>query len=130
MLVLGLGDFIAVHIYHSQAVAGVVGLAAAWVLVKSLLALTAETFRGFKRFWPATLYNGLAVDSVLVLAFGTMWIAGVRPSLREAVAVSVVATGVALRRRPRDAAPERVSKLTTRATSEPAKWSRSRGRSW
>ena len=96
MLVLGLGDFIAVHIYHSDAVAGVVGLAAAWVLVKSLLALTAETFRGFKRFWPATLYNGLAVDSVLVLAFGAMWIAGVHPSLGEAVAVSVAATGVAL----------------------------------
>jgi O-antigen/teichoic acid export membrane protein len=96
VLVLGLGDYIAVHIYHSEAVAGVVGLAAAWVLVKSLLALTAETFRGFKRFWPATLYNGLAVDSLLVLAFGAMWIAGVRPSLREAVAVSVAATGLAL----------------------------------
>jgi O-antigen/teichoic acid export membrane protein len=96
VLVLGLGDYIAVHIYHSEAVAGVVGLAAAWVLVKSLLALTAETFRGFKRFWPATLYNGLAVDSLLVLAFGAMWIAGVRPSLREAVAVSVAATALAL----------------------------------
>jgi O-antigen/teichoic acid export membrane protein len=96
LLVFLLGDFIAVHIYHSDAVAGVVGLAAAWVLVKALLALTAETFRGFKRFWPATLYNGLAVDSVLVLAFGAMWIAGVHPSLGEAVAVSVAATGVAL----------------------------------
>jgi O-antigen/teichoic acid export membrane protein len=96
VLVLGLGDFIAVHIYHSQAVAGVVGLAAAWVLVKSLLALTAETFRGFKRFWPATLYNGLAVDSLLVLAFGGCWVAGVRPTLGEAVGVSVAATGVAL----------------------------------
>src|SRR5689334_22789345 len=66
-LVLGVGHFIAIHIYHSQAVAGVIGLAAVWVLAKALLALTAETFRAFKRFWPATLYNGLAVDSLLVL---------------------------------------------------------------
>ena len=130
MLVLGLGDFIAVHIYHSDAVAGVVGLAAAWVLVKSLLALTAETFRGFKRFWPATLYNGLAVDSVLVLAFGAMWIAGVHPSLSEAVAVSVAATGVALLAglamlRPSVSPPHRRGRRRG-----PAKWSRSRGRSW
>ena len=96
VLVLGLGNFIAIHIYHSEAVAGVVGLAAAWVLVKSLLALTAESFRGFKRFWPATIYNGLAVDSLLVLAFGACWIAGVRPTLGEAVGISVAATAVAL----------------------------------
>jgi O-antigen/teichoic acid export membrane protein len=94
-LLLGLGDFIAVHIYHSEAVAGVIGLAALWVLAKALLALTAETFRSFKRFWPATLYNGLAVDSLLVLAFGTLWIAGARPSLDQAVGITVAATLVA-----------------------------------
>ncbi|HSD00956.1 MAG TPA: oligosaccharide flippase family protein [Gaiellales bacterium] len=95
-LVLGLGDFIAVHIYHSQAVAGVIGLAALWVLVKALLALTAETFRGFKRFWPATFYNGLAVDSLLVLSFGALWAAGARPTLDEAVGITVAATALAL----------------------------------
>lgn len=92
----GLGHFIAVHVYHSQPVAGVVTLAACWVIAKTLLALTAETFRGFKRFWPATLYNGLAVDSLLVLAFGWCWIAGVRPTLAQAVGVTVVATALAL----------------------------------
>ena len=91
-LVLGVGHFIAIHVYHSQAVAGVIGLAAVWVLAKALLALTAETFRAFKRFWPATLYNGLAVDSLLVLAFGTLWIAGARPTLDQAVGITVAAT--------------------------------------
>ncbi len=95
-LVLGLGHFIAVHVYHSQAVAGVIGLAALWVLVKSLLALAAETFRGFKRFWPATFYNGLAVDSLLVVAFGLLWVVGARPTLAEAVGITVAATAVAL----------------------------------
>ena len=96
LLELGLGDFVAVNIYHSQAVAGVVGLAAVWIIVNALLSLTAETFRGLKRFWPATLFSGLAVDVLLVLAFGTLWITGVRPTLAEAVGLTAVATAIAL----------------------------------
>ena len=64
---LGLGDLLATSVYHSQAVAGVMGLAAAWIIVNALLSLIAETFRGFKQFWPATLYSGLAVDILLVV---------------------------------------------------------------
>lgn len=96
LVALGLGNFVAVHIYHSQAVAGVVGIAAAWIIVNALLSLTAETFRGLKRFWSATLFSGLAVDIVLVLAFGALWIAGVRPSLAQAVGLTAAATLVAL----------------------------------
>ena len=96
LLVLGLGNFVAIHIYHSDAVAGVIGLAAVWTVVTALLSLTAETFRGFQRFWPATLYSGLAVDALLVAGFGALWAAGARPSLREAVALSAGATAVAL----------------------------------
>ena len=96
VLMLGLGHFVAIHIYHSEAIAAVIGLTAAWVVVKALLLLTAETFRGFQRFWPATVYSGLAVDGLLAAAFGALWIAGARPSLREAVAISVAATAIAL----------------------------------
>ena len=96
VLVLGLGHFLAVRVYHSQAVAGVIALAAVWIGVNALLSLTAETFRGFKRFWPATVYSGLAVDVLLVLAFGPLWVAGVRPSLAQAVGLTVAMTGVAL----------------------------------
>jgi O-antigen/teichoic acid export membrane protein len=96
VLMLGLGHYLAVSVYHSQAVAGVIGLAAAWIIVNALLSLTAETFRGFKQFWPATLYSGLAVDVLLVVGFGALWIAGVRPTLAQAVGVTVAATGVAL----------------------------------
>jgi O-antigen/teichoic acid export membrane protein len=96
VLVLGLGHLLAVRIYHSQAVAGVIALAAVWIAVNALLSLTAETFRGFKRFWPATLYSGLALDVLLVLGFGALWIAGVRPTLAQAVGMTVAMTGVAL----------------------------------
>ena len=84
------------HVYNSESVAGVMVLAAAWIVVNALLSLTAESFRGFKRFWPATLYSGLAVDVLLVVGFGALWIAGVRPTLGQAVGVTVAATGVAL----------------------------------
>jgi O-antigen/teichoic acid export membrane protein len=96
VLILGLGHYLAVSVYHSQAVAGVIWLAAAWLIVNALLSLTAETFRGFKQFWPATLYSGLAVDILLVVGFGGLWLAGVRPTLAQAVGVTVAATGVAL----------------------------------
>jgi O-antigen/teichoic acid export membrane protein len=96
ILMLGLGHFLAVRVYHSQAAAGVIALAAAWIVVNALLSLTAETFRGFKRFWPATVYSGLAVDVLLVIGFGALWVAGVRPSLSQAVGVTVAATGIAL----------------------------------
>jgi O-antigen/teichoic acid export membrane protein len=96
VLVLGLGHFLATSVYHSDAVAGVIWLAAAWIIVNALLSLTAETFRGFKQFWPATLYSGLAVDILLVVGFGALWIAGVRPTLAQAVGVTVAATGLAL----------------------------------
>jgi O-antigen/teichoic acid export membrane protein len=96
VLVLGLGHFLATSVYHSHAIAGVIWLAAAWIIVNALLSLTAETFRGFKQFWPATLYSGLAVDILLVVGFGVLWIAGVRPTLAQAVGVTVAATGLAL----------------------------------
>jgi len=96
VLMLGLGHFLAVDVYHSQAVAGVIALAAVWIGLNALLSLTAETFRGFKRFWPATLYSGLALDILLVAGFGVLWIAGVRPTLAQAVGMTVAMTAVAL----------------------------------
>lgn len=92
----GLGRFLAIDVYHSRAVAGVVVLAAVWIVLQSLGSLTAETFRGFQRFWPATLFSGLAVDVLLVIGFGSLWLAGVRPTLREAVEISIGATALSL----------------------------------
>jgi O-antigen/teichoic acid export membrane protein len=96
VLVLGVGDFLADRVYHSRAIPGVITLAALWIVVNALLSLAGETFRGFQRFWPATLFSGLAVDILLTIGFGTLWIAGARPSLEQAVGVSAAASAVAL----------------------------------
>jgi O-antigen/teichoic acid export membrane protein len=95
LVAAGLGQFVAVHVYHSPAVSGVITLAAIWIVLQSLMSLTAEAFRGFQRFWPATLFSGLAVDILLVIAYGSLWIGGVRPTLSEAVEISAGATGIA-----------------------------------
>jgi O-antigen/teichoic acid export membrane protein len=95
-LVLGLGDFLAERVYHSDAVAGAITLAAVWIILNALLSLAGETFRGFQRFWPATLFSGLAVDVLLAVGFGSLWLAGARPSLNQAVAVSAGASAIAL----------------------------------
>ncbi len=95
-LVLGLGDFLAERVYHSEAVAGAITLASVWIILNALLSLTGETFRGFQRFWPATFFSGLAVDVLLTVGFGALWVAGARPSLNQAVAVSASASAIAL----------------------------------
>lgn len=95
-LVLGLGDFLAERVYHSEAVAGAITLASVWIILNALLSLTGETFRGFQRFWPATFFSGLAVDILLTVGFGALWLAGARPSLNQAVAVSASASAIAL----------------------------------
>ena len=94
--VAGLGSLVAHDVYHSPAVAAASGLIGVWIVVNVLLSLTAETFRGLQRFWPATLYSGLAVDILLVAAFGLVWAAGGRPTLRQAIALTVAVTAAAL----------------------------------
>lgn len=96
VVALGGGRLLAIHIYHSTAVADVTLLAAAWIVVNALLSLTAETFRGLQRYWPATLFSGLAVDILLVLAFGALYLRGAHPSLQATVAVATGATAAAL----------------------------------
>jgi O-antigen/teichoic acid export membrane protein len=96
ILVAGLGDFLADRVYHSRAIPGVITLAALWIVVNALLSLAGETFRGFQRFWPATFFSGLAVDILLAVAFGGLWLSGARPSLEEAVGVSIAASAIAL----------------------------------
>jgi O-antigen/teichoic acid export membrane protein len=96
LVALGGGRFLAIHVYHSTAVAGVTGLAACWIVVNALLSLTAETFRGMQRFGRATLFSGLAVDVALVVAFGALYLRGAHPSLATAVTVSTAATAATL----------------------------------
>lgn len=95
-LIIGLGDFLARHVYHSELVAGAIVFAAGWVIATALQALVAETFRGFQRFWLATLFSGLFVDVLSVLVFGALWLGHHHASLRNVLLLTIGVTGLSL----------------------------------
>jgi O-antigen/teichoic acid export membrane protein len=95
-LVVGLGDFLARHVYHSELVAGVIVFAAGWVVATAMQALVAETFRGFQRFWLATLFSGLFVDILSVLVFGALWLGHHHASFRFVLLLTIGVTALSL----------------------------------
>ena len=96
VMVIGLGGFLAQHVYHSTLVAGSVVFAATWVIAMALQTLVAETFRGFQRFWQASLFGGLVVDILSVVVFGFLWLHHSHPTLARTVLLTVGMMSVSL----------------------------------
>ena len=94
VMVLGLGGFLARNVYHSELLAGVIVFGAGWLIAISLQKLVAETFRGYQRFGLATLFSGLSVDILSVVVFGILWLVEARPTLGQAVLVTVAITSI------------------------------------
>ena len=95
-MVIGVGGFLARHVYHSEIMARAIVFGAAWLIVMGLQTLVGETFRGYQRFWMATLFTGLFVDILGVLVFGYLWLAHVHPTLAQAIVVSAGITAVSV----------------------------------
>jgi O-antigen/teichoic acid export membrane protein len=99
ILVLGLGDWLATHIYHSTAVAAVLPLAAGWLVASTMQSLLVETFRGMQRFALAMIFDALLVDILVASVVTSLWLLRERPSLHEIVllfgSTTLVATIVA-----------------------------------
>ena len=81
------------ELFHSQAIADVMWLGALWIVVRSLLALLAEGFRGFHDIRLATLFNGLASNSLLLILLFFCWI-GLLPKTLSVVVLFVVIAAV------------------------------------
>ncbi len=96
VFVLGLGDFLAIHVYHSLLVSSVVVFAGGWIVTMAFQSLFAETFRGFQRFWLATLFDGLLVDVFSVAVFGLLFLLHAHLTLGEVVVLSAGATAATL----------------------------------
>jgi O-antigen/teichoic acid export membrane protein len=96
VMVIGLGGFIARHVYHSQLVSGAVVFAAGWLIAMAMQTLLAETFRGFQRFWLASLFSGLSVDILSVLVFGFLYFGHRHPTLEQIVLLSIAMISVSL----------------------------------
>jgi len=96
VMVVGLGGFLAQHVYHSTLVSGSVVFAAAWLMAMAMNTLVAETFRGFQRFWLASVFGGLAVDFLSAVVFGLVWLSHARPTLAHIVLLAVGVTCMSL----------------------------------
>jgi O-antigen/teichoic acid export membrane protein len=96
VMVVGLGGFLARHVYHSQAMSSVVVFVAGWLIAMALQTLVAETFRGYQRFWSATLFRGLSVDILSVIVFGLLWLSHTHPTLAQVVLLTVGVMAVSL----------------------------------
>ncbi|MGZ4430353.1 MAG: flippase [Gaiellales bacterium] len=96
VLVLGVGRFLADHVYHSRLISGAIVFGAAWLIALVLQTLVAETLRGFQRFGAATLFGGLLVDLFSVAVFGGLWLLDAHPSLGQVVLTTVGLMSVSL----------------------------------
>ena len=100
LLILGLGEYLAVHVFnasqHATQLSSLIVFVAVWVIAAAFQSLFAESFRAFQNFWLATLFNGLVFDVVAVAVFGVIWLRGGHVALADAILLTVGCITVSL----------------------------------
>jgi O-antigen/teichoic acid export membrane protein len=91
-LALGLGSLLATHLYHSSVMAGVMPIAAGWLVATALQSLLYETFRGMQRFGLAAVFDALFIDIIVATTVTTLWFVHARLSLNQVAALFGSAT--------------------------------------
>jgi len=89
LLILGVGDWLALDVFHSPLVASVMPLTAGWLVATALQALLVETFRALQRFDLATLLDEFIVDVLTATLLGGLLIARDSASLHTVMVVSM-----------------------------------------
>lgn len=82
---LGVGDWLAEHVFHSKQLREVTGLIAIWIILSALQSLLAETFRGFHDIKSAALYGGVASNVVTAGLILAVWIFQNQTTLEEVI---------------------------------------------
>jgi O-antigen/teichoic acid export membrane protein len=98
LLIFAFGEFVAEHVFKSQALSSAIVFVAAWLVAITVQTLIAETFRGFQNFRLATLFDGVLAYAFSLLVFAVLWAWNVDVTLGRAILVSAggVATAVAI----------------------------------
>jgi O-antigen/teichoic acid export membrane protein len=92
LLVLGLGDWLALHVFHSPLLASVVPLTAGWLVVTALQSLFVETFRALQRFDLSTILDQLLVDVLTASLLGALLLSRSATTLHTVILISTFAT--------------------------------------
>jgi O-antigen/teichoic acid export membrane protein len=92
LLILGVGDWLALDVFHSPLLASVMPLAAGWLVVVALQSLFVETFRALQRFDLATILDEFIVDVLTASLLGALLLARDSASLHTVMLISTCAT--------------------------------------
>ncbi len=93
IIAAGGGAWLAVHLFESTAMAGVMGIASLWVVVMVFQSLFGETFRGFHDIRLAAVFGGLFTWLLSTLLFALLWRLEGHADLTQVMILSVAAGG-------------------------------------
>ena len=91
LLLTGIGEWLALHIFNSAILAKVLVPIAFWAIVISLRSLQAEAFRGLHDIRSATILGDPLSRSVLVILLAALWVSRRGATLDVALWLSIVA---------------------------------------
>ena len=92
----GAGQWLADHVFRSQGVAMLVGLTAAWIVMRHGQMLLSKAFRGFHDLRHAALYEGAQTQLLTLITLAILWIFADKTSLGMAVQATLVALAITL----------------------------------
>lgn len=87
----GGGVWLAMNLFESPVMAGVMGLASLWVVVMVFQSLLAATFRGFYDIRLAAIFGGLFTWVLSTVLFAVLWLLKGHSDLSQVVTLSIVA---------------------------------------
>ena len=99
-ILMGLGDWVALEVFHSPSMAGVSGLIALWVVVFALQILMPEIFRAFQDiklasiFVAKNIFGGLATGLLTGALMVMYWLRGESIGLDTAIGLVIVSGSV------------------------------------
>jgi O-antigen/teichoic acid export membrane protein len=91
ILLVGPGARLAEDVFHSDALAGVLAVAAVWVVAQGLIVLVAESFRGLSDIRAASVLGPTLASLLNVIGLALLFVGSGRASLELAVLVGAAA---------------------------------------
>jgi O-antigen/teichoic acid export membrane protein len=91
MLLLGVGDWLAMRVFDSILIANVTTLASLWVVVFTFQGLLAESFRGFHDVRLATFFGGVITSLLSAVLFAGLRLVHSHGNLEQVIMLSIIA---------------------------------------
>ncbi len=91
IIALGGGQWIGRHVFHSELIIQVMGLAALWAMLLTIQNFLAEVFRGFHDIRLATLFGNLSTSSLSMFMLIGLWFVQRHGELKQVITLIIIA---------------------------------------